>query len=309
MTETPGNEEPLRKTHPAGGSHGKYEFLDGRRFRGAVQCLLESELRRELVPVGVQHRLQQLPVLGLPVQRVHLVERRLLTMRGFLRGRLPEGRRPARIVLCAGLAAGGLAALAIVVASLASGRPAPAHRTASQDRAGLFTINTQPCQGDPGPIGTVVRTIAGSSLAGQGIDFPVTALVRGTDTTLYVAPRGATLTPSHPASTQLGTVAVPSVHPAYRSCDYALQDNPQDLAFKAAAERAFASAGLATLAQMDGQGIIWMVADDPTSASDELVAIDIETPLTASSPGTIRTLVAAVDPSSATVLGVAATDW
>jgi hypothetical protein len=104
-------------------------------------------------------------------------------------------------------------------------------------------------------------------------------------------------------------VAVPSVHPAYRSCDYALQDNPQDLAFKAAAERAFASAGLATLAQMDGQGIIWMAADDPTSASDELVAIDIETPLTASSPGTIRTLVAAVDPSSATVLGVAATDW
>ena len=59
-----------------------------------------------------------------------------------------------------------------------------------------------------------------------------------------------------------------------------------------------------------GQGVIWMVADDPTSASDELVIVDIETPMTSSSPGTIRSLAAAVNPSSATVLGVAAAvDW
>jgi hypothetical protein len=89
-----------------------------------------------------------------------------------------------------------------------------------------------------------------------------------------------------------------------------LQGNERDQRFKAAAGRAFVAAGLATEARLNAQGIIWMVADDPTSTGDELVAVDIETPMTSASPGTIRTLVAALDPSSAAVRGVAtAAGW
>jgi hypothetical protein len=238
-------------------------------------------------------------------------------MRNSLRNRLSGGRqvahRPARLSLYTALAAAGLAALAITVVSLDRGSPASSARAASRGYARLFAVHPLPCgSGSPGAIGTVVRTTGtttGSSPAAQGITFPVTILAHAEGTTLYVAPRGAALSPSHSPSTQLGIVTVPSVHPAYRSCNYALQDNERDQSFKAAAEQAFVAARLATHAQLNGQGVIWMVADDPTSASDELVAVDIETPMTSSSPGTIRTLVAAVDPSDATVLGEAATDW
>ncbi len=41
----------------------------------------------------------------------------------------------------------------------------------------------------------------------------------------------------------------------------ALQDSERDQGFKAAAEQAFAAACLATAAQLNGQGIIWMVAE------------------------------------------------
>lgn len=239
-------------------------------------------------------------------------------MRNSLRNRLSKARpisyRPVRPVLCIAIAASTLAALAITGASLDSGRSTSSVRAVPQRHNALFAVNPLPCgAGEPGAVGAVVRTtgtvVRSSSLAAQGIGFPVTVLAQAGGTTLYVAPRGAALSPSHPTTTKLGIVTVPSVHPAYRSCNYALQDNERDLSFKAAAAQAFVAAGLTTDAQLNGQGILWMVADDPTSASDELLAVDIETPLTASSPGTIRTLVAAVDPSSSTVLGVSAAAW
>jgi hypothetical protein len=218
--------------------------------------------------------------------------------------------RPARRSLHIAIAAGGLTALAIAGTSLAGGRPASPARVIPHRHDALFAVHPLPCgSGDPGVIGTVVRAPAGSSLTAQGIGFPVAVLAQAGETTLYIAPRGAALSPSHPSSTQLGTVTVPSVHPAYRTCNYALQDSQQDQGFKAAAEQAFTAAGLATSAQLSGQGVLWMVADDPTSASDELVAVDIETPMTSSSPGTIRTLVASVNPSNASVTGVTAADW
>jgi hypothetical protein len=239
-------------------------------------------------------------------------------MRYFLRDRSSSShqitRRPARLLLCTAIAVGSLAAVAITGVSLAGGKPASSVRVAPQRHTAFSVIHPLSCgSGSPGPIGTVVRTpgtITRSSLATQGIDFPVAVLARAGGTTLYVAPLGATLSRSHPASTHLGTVTVPSVHPSYRSCNYMLQGNERDQRFKAAAGRAFVAAGLATEARLNAQGIIWMVADDPTSTGDELVAVDIETPMTSTSPGTIRTLVAAVDPSSAAVRGVAtAAGW
>ncbi len=234
-------------------------------------------------------------------------------MRRFLRSR-PAGNRPARLFLflCVGVTAASIAAVAVVATTLHGGR------AAQQGHSRLFAVKPLPCgSGAPGPVGTVVRTSGTAPLADQGIGFPVATLAQADGSTLYVAPRGAALPASPPSSVQLGTVTVPSAQRAYQSCDNALQDNQKDLAFKAAARQAFASAGLATDTQLDGQGVIWMVADDPTSASDELVIADIETPKTSSSPGTIRSLVAAVatpsspapGPSATTVLGVAAADW
>jgi len=235
-------------------------------------------------------------------------------MRNSLLNQLSRGRqspyRPSRRSLYIVIAAGGLTALAIAGTSLGWGRSASPARVVPQRHGALFAVHPLPCgSGDPGAVGAVLRAPARSSLAAQGIGFPVAVLAQAAGTTLYVAPRGAALPPSHPSSTQLGNVTVPSIHPAYRTCNYALQDNKQDQGFKAAAEQAFTAAGLATGAQLSGQGVLWMVADDPTSTSDELVAVDIETPMTSSSPGTIRTLVAAVDPSNASVLGVTAADW
>jgi len=240
-------------------------------------------------------------------------------MRYFLRHQLSRGRqiarRPVRLALALAIVitAGGLAAFvgaSLAGGSLAGGRPALPARVDPQDHAGLFAVHPLPCgSGAPGAVGTVVRTAAArSSLASQGINFPVAALAHTGGTTLYVVPRGAALSASSPSSAQLGTVTVPSAHLAYRTCNYALQDNKLDLSFKAAARKSFVAARLATAAQLNGQGVLWMVADDPTSTSDELIAVDIETPMTSSSPGTIRTLVAAVVPSNATVLGVAAAD-
>ncbi len=98
--------------------------------------------------------------------------------------------------------------------------------------------------------------------------------------------------------------------PRYQREVIGLRDNERDRGFKAAAERDFAAARLAVGAQLNGQGVIWMVAGDPTFTSGERVVVDTGTPMTSSSPGTIRTLAAAAGPSSATVLGVAAAaDW
>jgi hypothetical protein len=235
-------------------------------------------------------------------------------MRHFLRNRL-AGNRPSRLFLCVGITAASIAAVAVVAATLHGGR------AVQQGHSRLFAVHPLPCgSGAPGPVGTVVRASGTAPLADQGIGFPVATLAQADGSTLYVAPFGAALPASGPSSVQLGTVTVPSALSAYQSCGYTLQGNQKDLAFKAAAYQAFASAGLATGTQLDGQGVIWMVADDPTSASDELVIADIETPRTSSSPGTIRTLVAAVAtpagpsstapaPSAVTVLGVAAADW
>jgi hypothetical protein len=106
-----------------------------------------------------------------------------------------------------------------------------------------------------------------------------------------------------------GQVIVPSRNAAFRSCNYNLADNARDSELKGAVTSSLIARGLVSRSRLVGPGILWMVADDPTSQSDVLVMVDVETPRTSSSAGTITVLVAAVDSASGRVIGSTATDW
>lgn len=133
----------------------------------------------------------------------------------------------------------------------------------------------------------------------------ITPLATSPTSTLYIVDRGVTA----PSGVVPSAVTVPSRVPAYRSCNYSLSDNARDSAFKASAAARFYAEGLVAPERLSEPGVIWMVADDPTSATDILVLADVETPRTAASIGTIKTIVAVVDLTSGKLLGAAAANW
>ena len=169
-----------------------------------------------------------------------------------------------------------------------------------------LTAHAIPC--GYAPISSVVGRVARLSPQANAsqLKFGAAPLATSATGTLYLVDRS---TPSLPSGLISGPVSIPSKRSAFRSCNYGLSDNNRDTAFKTSAESAFYARGLVAPNRFTEPGIIWMVADDPTSSTDLLVLVDVETPLTATSPGTITTLVADVDLASGKVLGANAANW
>jgi hypothetical protein len=101
-----------------------------------------------------------------------------------------------------------------------------------------------------------------------------------------------------------GIVYAQSSDPALRSCDYKLIDQPQDQPLVAAAKAGFVKTGLATTDELDGEGTMYLVSDDPLDAAQVIVTIDVPTNPTATNGTTsygTEHLVAFVTQTSDTV--------
>jgi hypothetical protein len=86
-------------------------------------------------------------------------------------------------------------------------------------------------------------------------------------------------------------VVVPSVSPLLRSCDYSLSDNAFDKRLASTAMIALAAGGhITTTQEIDTNRDTFMVADDPLSATEAIVIVDIpvgnSTPFPGGLPGT-----------------------
>jgi hypothetical protein len=199
-------------------------------------------------------------------------------------------------------------ATALVMASAAIGVFGATRGPASPSAAKGAPLSAHIIACGSAPVSSILGRVArvDGTTSRTGMRIVGTRLTTSSVGSLYLV--GDT-TADLPAGITSGAISVPSKHSAFRSCNYTLSDNARDSALKASAQNAFSTSDLVTANRLAGPGIIWMVADDPTSSADLLVMVDVETPLTATSPGTIKTLVAAVDIGSGKVLGVAVAPW
>lgn len=149
--------------------------------------------------------------------------------------------------------------------------------------------------------GPATASNAAAALAHQG-----RLLTSSASGDLYLIAANASGLPSDVAPQP---ITVPSHIASFRSCNYNLSDNARDVVLREAAASRFSAMGLTTPAQLASPGVLWMIADDPTSSADILVLADIETPRTSTSPGTITTLVAAADVASSKILGASVSGW
>lgn len=146
--------------------------------------------------------------------------------------------------------------------------------------------HVMPCGQGASPITLAVKLSnaqAASALAASGLRIGASrAIAPGTSTMTLISPRKADGTPVSLAAVQsilgvqsAGAVFPQSADPTLRSCDYKLQDKPRAQRLVSAAETALASAGVASRQQMDGDGAMYLVSDNPLDTEQVIVTIDV----------------------------------
>jgi|SRR5579884_526546 len=154
--------------------------------------------------------------------------------------------------------------------------------------SGKMLANVAPCTQLHIPLYGVVQMTDQRSAVGPSSGLAVAAvrmLAPGVNPTILTsATKSDGVTPvsedalsALPGVERSGMAFAQSEDPALRSCDYKLADRPADQPLIQAAKAALGSNGLATAEQMNSDGAVYLVSDDPLDANDEIVTIDVPT--------------------------------
>jgi hypothetical protein len=181
-----------------------------------------------------------------------------------------------------------------------------------------FGFTPQSCeQQTPGRVAVLGRIVGGSGSGGAAIaGYVAKAAIKGSsDQALVVLARADGTSIDDPTDLTLpgiadiGDLLTQSQDPALRSCHLRLGDRPLAAAFAARGVDALVAGGIVSKADANGDGAVYLLADDPTDPSRLIFTLVISQPNRPLDPGAQQRYAAEIDRATGEVLAVGAAGW